>query len=614
MSDISLPTQPPIAPQNPSKAVNINVFQNSTEQDLRATFQAIAQNFNITTPAFYVKLGDLMLSSQSFSPSDFATRFNSLLDQYSQGVVYSGQTNNTAPADLTPDQASIRKTTSPEVPASTTDGKGLKNDFDVPIQDNLPNDSRGAKTDFNVSVDKAASDVLALASRTGTAFTIDTFLYNFIPYWAGSVAVAATSLTGKIVTTANGQPNFANPTGQSLTPTDYVSTLFGIGGGPVGGFSSPLTIFNSAKYFTPEELLYFAVANFYTLPFRKGISIKDLTIGPNIEFNVTIITSKPDFIQAKNKSTSPDVDTDQVFNNKLVEGLSNYLNDINTNSRQSTTNKVVDIDLSNYSTKWNFNFIDNTGNEVTTGLDSLKREMADDRSISAIGSVYIWPVDSNAGSPTIIPFEMNPIIEEGDVAARYQSMQILSRIGDLQSYTGTNSLPISMSTTYYAIKELDSDSGGELDSLSYFSLERLQKIELGYRSLILPFFPKDSDVQTGYRYMRPPLVKIIMGDYHSAETQSPAPYQNLLLYPDAVYNGAFDTVKGNKFRRFKTFICTGIKIDKDPEKFPYYIKDKYIKDMMGFGISMSLIEVAPSYVNALPSFQDLYAAAGLQGV
>jgi hypothetical protein len=86
----------------------------------------------------------------------------------------------------------------------------------------------------------------------------------------------------------------------------------------------------------------------------------------------------------------------------------------------------------------------------------------------------------------------------------------------------------------------------------------------------------------------------------------------LLLYPSAVIGDKFKNIGENKFRKYKTFICTSVKIDKSPETYPYYIADGYVKDTMGFGIDLSLIEVSPSYAQSLPSFLKTYNAAQLQ--
>ena len=159
--------------------------------------------------------------------------------------------------------------------------------------------------------------------------------------------------------------------------------------------------------------------------------------------------------------------------------------------------------------------------------------------------------------------------------------------------------------------ESNPDSYGnpvQLDHLDYFNLENLQKIELAYRSLTLPFFYQDSSIDSGYKYVRPPLVKVIMGDYLQAESENTV-YSNLLLYPYNVIGERFSNIGDQKFRRFKTFICTSARIGRS-EEFPYYTTQmKGIVDTMGYTVDLSLTEVSPSYIQALPSFKDFYNAA-----
>lgn len=164
------------------------------------------------------------------------------------------------------------------------------------------------------------------------------------------------------------------------------------------------------------------------------------------------------------------------------------------------------------------------------------------------------------------------------------------------------------------MSELDNEQGDNLQYLSYFSLQQLQKIELGFRSLTLPFFSDQSSIETGYRYVRPPLIKIIMGDFNAVDDETDpgnSPFSNLLRYPSAVIESSFSNIQGIKFRSYRTFICTSLKIGKELENTPIYVKDKMIKDTMGFTVEMNLVEVAPSYVDALPSFANFYNNANL---
>jgi hypothetical protein len=60
-------------------------------------------------------------------------------------------------------------------------------------------------------------------------------------------------------------------------------------------------------------------------------------------------------------------------------------------------------------------------------------------------------------------------------------------------------------------------------------------------------------------------------------------------------------------KRFRTFVATNITISKDGETYPYYIdSDGLVKDIMGFTVTMTLIEVTANYADRYPGFGDYY--------
>jgi hypothetical protein len=598
---------------NQSPSIDVNVVQGSIPNDLRATYQAIATAFNIKTPDFFAKLGDLMLSSGTFSPAQFQQRFFGLITQYSQGVVYQGKAGDPtdiAPADLTPSQANVR---SGKVPISVTAPTPRTQEFSI-SSSTVPV-VKTATNQIDVNINTATNNTLATANKIGAQNSINIFLYNTLPY------IATGALMGVV------------QTGQSCLGTNPASVATGALG---SGISSVLTggnplsnAFGIGKYYSPDELVYLAAANFYSLFFKRGIKIKDLTVAPSTPFDpvVNIYTTTPDAIY---KSKAPDLNT--ALKNYLNFGFSipqkdatgrdntavtiNLTNGNNIDPNNSNISSIKGIDGKSISNASAIKYSDGTGN---TGLlyDTIVSTAKQYRGQNIIGSVYVWPVDPKAGSPGLIPFELNPVIEEGDNAAKYQAQSILSRIGELQSYTGTSSLTITVSTTYWALGEKDNEQDwdkSQLDHLSYFTLQRLQKLELAYRSIVLPFFPTDNTASTGYRYMRPPLIKIIMGKYTNytkeSDDSTASPYNNLLRYPSAVMKDRFQKVTGIRFRTFRTFICTSVKIGKSFDDFPiYYDSDNGIMDTHGYTVDMSLTEIAPSYIESLPTFSDFYNGA-----
>jgi len=676
MSDLNIAVPNNAPPSTKPKAVEINVLKSSAVEDLRATFTEIQNTFNIQTPDFYNKLGDLMLSSQTFSVSSFKSRFFNLLNEYSNGVVMNGEeaavfegianpktgepvdgelgqvtnpktgepvdgelgqitnpktgepvdgelgqitnpkTGKTVDGELgqvtnpkagEPVDGELGQVTNPKTGKTYVEYKSYTSlpltpetnsvqSFDTPQERKssdeqkinvTPAEPKDIAKSSNILIENALENLWNLANRTKTINNIDIFLYNTIPLLAGGAMASIIS---------------------GVTPTEKMTL-------PI---KQAINLFMAGKYFTPAELAYLAVASFYTLTLKRGISIKDLTTGPGIEFSPNITMSKPENIIAGKRSTSREYRLSYLDKDEERDSFQSTNKGIGKST--TLTPSKIDLDLSTYRTNWAFKSGDGTKD---VDIISLEEEERKARGIWSIGCIYVWPIDREIGkntiSPSVIPFEFNPAIGEGDVSARYQSMAILSRIGDLQSYTGTNSLSVSVSTSYYALGEKEADipnpsTPAQLSHLSYYSLERLQKIEQGYRSLVLPYHGEDSQVDkdTGYRYVRPPLVKIIMGDYREAESETSNPYSNLLLYPSAVIGDKFKNIGDNKFRKYKTFICTSVKIDKSPETYPYYIKDNYVKDTMGFGIDLSLIEVSPSYAQSLPSFLKTYNAAQLQ--
>jgi len=379
------------------------------------------------------------------------------------------------------------------------------------------------------------------------------------------------------------------------------------------GNQNPMGLPGTFAYYTPEELVYLAIADFYTLHIRRGISIKDMSTGGMV-FTPNVILAKPEVQEAANKASSPD----------LLNEINSYIYDSNNKLTEVDIDRLDVIKLpSAIEAKDATTIIKNKDGTTRTEkityngktFDEIEKQSKAWKGLWKIGCLYIWPVDKTVADPSVIPFEFNPLIAEGDVAARYQSQAILSRIGELQSYTGTSSLTVTISTTYYALGEMNNESSTDtygnpiqLDHLDYFNLENLQKIELAYRSLTLPFFFQNTSIESGYKYVRPPLVKVIMGDYNQAENENTI-YSNLLNYSYDVIGSRFSNIGDNKFRKYKTFICTSARIGR-PEEFPYYISQmKGIVDTMGYTVDLSLTEVSPSYIQALPSFKDFYDAA-----
>lgn len=222
-----------------------------------------------------------------------------------------------------------------------------------------------------------------------------------------------------------------------------------------------------------------------------------------------------------------------------------------------------------------------------------------------VGALLVMPITSSDLSRFYIPFEFNPVIELGGMNARYQANNYLSRIGNLQTFTGVESQTITINTKYYAVSH-DGQSGTTDGQgwMNNFTLEKIQAIELAYNSLVMPHFPQEDDksvVDTGYKYIKPPLIKVIIG----GKTEN-APFSNLLTYQrDGIIKDYH--LKNDTYDKFyKTFIVTGVQINKHMEDYPMYLDDDLkMLDTFGFDVSLNLTEVTPGYMDMVPDFKDL---------
>lgn len=237
------------------------------------------------------------------------------------------------------------------------------------------------------------------------------------------------------------------------------------------------------------------------------------------------------------------------------------------------------------------------------------------REEDVIGQIQVIPIVGNEFSNVLqrfnIPFQFNPDLQEGNIQAQYEGTQILSRIGELQSYSNTGNMSLSLSTNYLAIglEGQQTMPGFETDGIGsgFFTLERIQAIELAYRSLILPHYP-DFDEDKGYRYIKPPIIRVVIGDIEEA-----GPYANLVSYQSNDLIGDKFQASGERFgeRIYKSFVVSSVEIKKDinSQEMPLYINKKgKLTDTFGYEVSLSLIEVAPSYMDRLPDYRNYYEA------
>jgi hypothetical protein len=515
-------------------------------------------------------------------------------------------------------------------PFVTTDTEGKD-------EENLVNITQESATDpsseINIDrIEQLSSEIIEFAQKSPRRQKqLDVLIYNAIPY----------GITQKLF----GLVNIINGLGNN---GDY-SSLFGEGQLGLTDITSAAfairRVINNIKYLSATEIgLYVGgTVNFYTLHFRRGITIKDMRItpstGPGIPFSVGIVELKDfkskklrvfndepvkrlveEFIPGLNQIPGLTLDeSEKLFEeNQInpkdfgVDLLRNGPKPIEkitqaTEITMGSNNIVVDMKAAGLTKSFEQKFDNPDGTNQYTFAE-LTTKLRGKEDIWNIGSLYIWPItDDGDINPKYVPFQFNPTITEAGMAARYTATTILNRIGNLQSFTGTDSLTITLSTAYVPVSRDNNDS---------FSMKDVQLIELVYRSLILPWFSETKD-QSGYKYYKPPLLKVIMGHYDKVNKSTTgikttnAPYSNLLTYPDDVLN---NKITGN-LRHFKTFIATSCSIVRQDDT-PYYMEyqnddDSYLlKDTMGYTINLNLTEVTPSYHQIFPNFRDYHDVSG----
>ena len=231
-----------------------------------------------------------------------------------------------------------------------------------------------------------------------------------------------------------------------------------------------------------------------------------------------------------------------------------------------------------------------------------------------LGAIHVYPVnpsdEGGISSKYVIPFEFNPAFTESGRSAKYESMSLMSRIGDIHSYIKTESMTISFNTKYQVLHDEKhatattkvGDHQGVGSWMKDFTLANLQRIEMAYRGLVYPQSSRESG-----NYFRPPLIKVVFDRNYSDGTKADGvtPFNNLLTYPYVM----------NKETKIyhKSFIVSKVDIKKDWDNTPIIMNENNngILDLQGFEVSLELMEVDPMYIGVLPTFEDYYSLAEL---
>jgi len=441
---------------------------------------------------------------------------------------------------------------------------------------------------------------------------IELFLFNAVPY-------SISRNEGRTaIDLINGDKTISDVVDKQLKNANLenaVSTAF-----------NKYTMLSKIKYYTAKELAELAAANFYLeryvqisikrgnsfLPTGDGrkfngdidlennLSLKDfslkdllkLNLNPNVDLETKKKNVRKDITHYGAKTKYFDFQ-----NNKIGEEKEIIFGTAKKSGVNESNTRIINL------SKGNFKIKDDTAFDSAINSALQNRAFQKENTERQVGSLYVVPIKEGTGFENFyIPFEFNPIITESGMSAVYNAQTVMSRIGALQSYSGTNSNTITLSTTYYAMY------GGEeieenLSWMSEFSLKKIQAIELAYRSLTLPSFP-DKETVEGYKYVKPPLVRVIMGN---TEENSKI-YNNLLTYGNTIYEGKLESITDGYDKKFKNFIVTNCVINKNMDAQPLYIDEnnKTVLDTFGFEVTLNLTEVTVSYMDQTPDFRSYY--------
>ena len=238
-----------------------------------------------------------------------------------------------------------------------------------------------------------------------------------------------------------------------------------------------------------------------------------------------------------------------------------------------------------------------------------------------LGGLYVEPYYNsyNSGSDStliigsleqfLIPFQFNPVINDGGYEAKYQTEELMGRLLQVRSYIGTNSNTITLETKYLITTDSTlsySPGKDEYSSINWMNLwdsKRLYEIENQYRKLVLPFIKSDKGI-----FVRPPIVRIKFG---YDEEKGHENISTLFNYHNT--DDCFEVTKTlDGTTSEKRYIVTNLQINPiDQNGFDYYIdysksnsKDEYLSYRRGFTVNLTLAETTKNFLDTVPNYYN----------
>ena len=235
-----------------------------------------------------------------------------------------------------------------------------------------------------------------------------------------------------------------------------------------------------------------------------------------------------------------------------------------------------------------------------------------------LGGLYVEPYYNSYNSDNeeldtlkqfLIPFQFNPVINDGGYEAKYQTEELMGRLLQVRSYVGTNSNTVTIETKYLITTDsvLSYLSGDDRYSssnwMNYWDSQRLYEIENQYRKLVLPFIKSDKGI-----FVRPPIVRIQFG--YNNEKNDLMNVSTLFNYHNT--DDCFEVTKTlDGATSEKRYIVTNLQINPiDQNGFDYYVdyskssNSHYLSYRRGFTVNLTLAETTKNFLDTVPNYYN----------
>ena len=235
-----------------------------------------------------------------------------------------------------------------------------------------------------------------------------------------------------------------------------------------------------------------------------------------------------------------------------------------------------------------------------------------------LGGLYVEPYYNSYNSDNdksiekgslkqfLIPFQFNPIINDGGYEAKYQTEELMGRLLQIRSYIGTNSNTITLETKYLITTEKTEktvDYYSNINWMKNWDSKKLYEIENQYRKLVLPFIKSDKGI-----FVRPPIVRIKFG-YDKEKGHKNI--STLFNYHDTT--DCFEVTETlDEATSEKRYIVTNLQINPiDQNGFDYYIdysksnsNNEYLSYRRGFTVNLTLAETTKNFLDTVPNYYN----------